>query len=358
MSSQVQDLIAKKNFPKAIEALRGQTQAKPHDRRLRLQLADVYVMAGRDREAIPVLLTLADQEASDGFAAKAIAILKRIEKIEPGRRDVEDRLAKLIQDKSRRTMSVPKPANLPPTSSSGMSFGFEEIDSSSEIQLGVSTPDVVDLPAAPEPDLGFEALSADIPAFTPEPELPPPASVPAPASDLVAEFDDSFAVEPETPADEVPAEIPAEAEEEAPKAQGLSTPLFDGFSPEELLAVMRGLELVSFEAGDVIVAEGAAGDSMFILTSGKVKAYVKTPKGKSLKVQDFEEDDFFGEISVLTGKPRTATLTAAVDCDCLELTRASLDEITKTHPGVREVLKKFQKERALSTVQAIMADKS
>ena len=351
MSSQVQDLIAKKNFPKAIEALRGQTQAKPHDRRLRLQLADVYVMAGRDREAIPVLLTLADQEASDGFAAKAIAILKRIEKIEPGRRDVEDRLAKLIQDKSRRTMSVPKPANLPPTSSSGMSFGFEEIDSSSDIQLGVSTPDAIDLPAA-EPDLGFDALSADA-AFTPEPVLPPPAPAPAPASDLVAEFDDSFAVEPEAPAD-----VPADAEEEAPKAQGLSTPLFDGFSAEELLAVMRGLELVSFEAGDVIVAEGAAGDSMFILTSGKVKAYVKTPKGKSLKVQEFEEGDFFGEISVLTGKPRTATLTAAVDCDCLELTRDALDEITKTHPGVREVLKKFQKERALSTVQAIMADKS
>lgn len=347
MSSQVQDLIAKKNFPKAIEALRGQTQAKPHDRRLRLQLADVYVMAGRDREAIPVLLTLADQEASDGFAAKAIAILKRIEKIEPGRRDVEDRLAKLIQDKSRRTMSVPKPANLPPTSSSGMSFGFEEIDSSSEIQLGSSSPESTDAPA-PEPDLGFEALTAEAPAFTPEPELPPPTLAPAPASDLVAEFDDSFAVEPE---------VPEGAEEEAPKAQGLSTPLFDGFSPEELLAVMRGLELVSFEAGDVIVAEGAAGDSMFILTSGKVKAYVKTPKGKSLKVQEFEEGDFFGEISVLTGKPRTATLTAAVDCDCLELTRASLDEITKTHPGVREVLKKFQKERALSTVQAIMADK-
>ena len=313
-------------------------------------------MAGRDREAIPVLLTLADQEASDGFAAKAIAILKRIEKIEPGRRDVEDRLAKLIQDKSRRTMSVPKPANLPPTSSSGMSFGFEEIDSSSEIHLGVSTPDAVDSPAA-EPDLGFDALSADA-AFTPEPELPPPSSVPAPDSDLVAEFDDSFAVEPEAPA-EAPDEALADAdEEEAPKAQGLSTPLFDGFSPEELLAVMRGLELVSFEAGDVIVAEGAAGDSMFILTSGKVKAYVKTPKGKSLKVQEFEEGDFFGEISVLTGKPRTATLTAAVDCDCLELTRASLDEITKTHPGVREVLKRFQKERALSTVQAIMADKS
>ena len=159
----------------------------------------------------------------------------------------------------------------------------------------------------------------------------------------MAEFDDSFAVEPES-------EVEA-------KPQGLSTPLFDGFSAEELVAVMRGLELASFESGDVIVAEGAPGDSMFILTSGRVKAYVKTPKGRSMKVQEFEEGDFFGEISVLTGKPRTATLTAAVDCECLVLNRATLDEITKTHPGVREVLKKFQKDRALSTVQAIMADK-
>lgn len=345
MADQLQDLIAKKNFPKAVELLRAHTQAKPHDRRLRLQLADVYVMAGRDREAIPVLMTLADQEASDGFAAKAIAILKRIEKIEPGRRDVEDRLAKLIQDKSRRTSSFAKPANLPAAKSgSGMDFGFEEIDSSSEIELGAAGPadEPAPLPepvAIPEPT--FDALP-EAPTFTPEPALEGLEAA-APADDgSVAEFDDSFAVgAPET---------------EEPKP-GLSTPLFDGFSAEELVAVMRGLELVSFEAGDVIVAEGAAGDSMFVLTSGKVKAYVKTPKGRSLKVQEFEEGDFFGEISVLTGKPRTATLTAAVDCDCLELTRSALDEITKTHPGVREVLKKFQKQRAMSTVQAIMSDK-
>jgi hypothetical protein len=335
MSDQIQDLIGKKNFPKAIEMLRKETQSKPHDRRLRLQLADVYVMAGQDRLAIPVLMTLADQEASDGFAAKAIAILKRIEKIEPGRRDVSDRMAKMIQDKSRRTQNVAKPANLPPISSSGMSFGFEEIDSSNEIQLGVSAP----VDPSPSMDLGTAIDAAPVIDFTPEPVAAPAV---VPATDLVAEFDDSFAVEPEP---------------EAPKTPGISTALFDGFSPEELTAVMQRLDLVSFDAGDMIVAEGAPGDSMFILTSGKVKAYVKTPKGRSMKVQEFEEGDFFGEIAVLTGKPRTATLTAAVACECLELTRENLDEITKTHPGVREVLKKFQKERALSTVQAIMADK-
>lgn len=352
MSDQVQDLLARKNYPKAIEVLQKDIQANPHNRRVRLRLADVYVLAGREREAIPVLITLADQEAKDGFAAKAIAILKRVEKIDPGHREAEDRLAKLIQDKSRRTLNIPR-ATAPAPSASGMDFGFEEIDTSNEIQLGVATPDPEpELMPEPEPmpepeavpdmglDAAFDAL-ASLDALGPVVAPDPPAAAP-PADDLVAEFDASFAVTPE--ADE-------------PESAALSTPLFDGFSPDELVAVMRGLELVSFEAGDVIVAEGMPGDSMFILTSGKVKAYVNTPKGRAMKVQEFEEGDFFGEIAVLTGKPRTATLTAAMDCDCLELNRDALDEITKTHPGVREVLKKFQKQRAMSTVQAIMADR-
>jgi CRP-like cAMP-binding protein len=58
------------------------------------------------------------------------------------------------------------------------------------------------------------------------------------------------------------------------------------------------------------------------------------------------EGTFFGEISVLSGKPRTATVTAASDCELLELDRASLDEITKTHPNVRRVLEEHYIERA------------
>lgn len=330
MADQIQDLIAKKNYPKAIELLKALTSSKPHDRRARLQLADVLILAGRGKEAAPVLMTLADQEAKDGFAAKAIAILKRIEKIDPGRRDVEAQLAGLIQSKPT-TAATPRPS----APKSAVAFGFEEIDSSSDIQLGVGSP-------APEPapalDLG--GLSAD-----PAPSLELgdiSASSTATTDDgaAVAEFDESFALSSE----------PAEA----PRKAGLSTPLFEGFSEDELLAVMRGLKLVSFEAGDIIVGEGAPGNSMFILTSGRVKAYVKKPTGDFLKVQEFDEGDFFGEIAVLTGKPRTATLTAAEPSDCLELDRQTLDEITKSHPGVREVLKKFQADRAKATVMAIL----
>ena len=91
----------------------------------------------------------------------------------------------------------------------------------------------------------------------------------------------------------------------------MSTPLFEGFSPEELVAVIHGLKLLNFAPGDILVAEGGRGDSLFILASGSVKAFVRNPKGDYVKVNELGEGAFFGEIAMLTGRPRTATITAA-----------------------------------------------
>src|SRR5512141_329108 len=87
------DLIARKRYGKAIEVLREQFSDGVRDPRMRLQLADVLVLAGRAREAAPILSALADEFAREGYAAKAIAVLKKVEKIAPGRADVERRLA-------------------------------------------------------------------------------------------------------------------------------------------------------------------------------------------------------------------------------------------------------------------------
>ena len=97
----VADLIARKQYAKAIEIIKAQLGSDRNDPRIRLQLADVLVMAGRPPEAVAVLIPLADEYARDGFAAKAVAVLKRIQKIDPKRRDIESRLASLIEEKQR-----------------------------------------------------------------------------------------------------------------------------------------------------------------------------------------------------------------------------------------------------------------
>src|SRR5215470_16329508 len=95
----IEDLIAKKKYAKAIQLLRTQFTQGSRDPRLRIQLADVLILAVKPREAVPILVGVADEFAHEGFAAKAIAVLKRIEKIEPGRADVEAKLASLIGTK-------------------------------------------------------------------------------------------------------------------------------------------------------------------------------------------------------------------------------------------------------------------
>jgi tetratricopeptide (TPR) repeat protein len=95
-------LMARRKYPQAIEALRQLLQKHGGDLRLRMKLADALVLAGREREAAPVLLELADALAAEGQAAKSIALLKKVQKIDPGRADVEGKLADLIKTKERR----------------------------------------------------------------------------------------------------------------------------------------------------------------------------------------------------------------------------------------------------------------
>src|SRR5256885_1969114 len=112
----ISELIAKKNYGKAVEAIREQLKAGKHNPQLHIQLADVLILAKKEKEAIQVLLRVADEFAHDGFEAKAIAVLKKIDRIEPGRKDVQSKLANLVRK--------PAPPPPPPPSSSG-GGGFE-----------------------------------------------------------------------------------------------------------------------------------------------------------------------------------------------------------------------------------------
>ena len=131
----------------------------------------------------------------------------------------------------------------------------------------------------------------------------------------------------------------------APAAAGLgpafSSPLFGEFSREDLLAVIGGLRFLTFEPGDIIVGDEEPGDSLFVISSGRVKAFVKGAEGRYHEAREMGEGDFFGEIALLQGKPRTATVTAAESCELLELERDMVKSLAATRPRVREVLESF-----------------
>jgi CRP-like cAMP-binding protein len=112
--------------------------------------------------------------------------------------------------------------------------------------------------------------------------------------------------------------------------------------------VIQGLRLLAYEPGDIVVSEGEPGESLFVLAVGSVKVFVRNPSGHNVGLCSLGEGAFFGEISTLSSRPRTATVVASAHCELLELERSVLEGIARTHPRVRVVLEEFYIERASS----------
>lgn len=374
----LQQLIAAKKWDKAVVQLQAEIKAAPKDSRTRMQLADVLIEAGRGKDAVPILLKLAQEFGSEGSAPRAIAVLKKIERIQPGRSDVQKALAALIKK------SAPKP----PVSSGideivrgADQFEMEEIG----LDLRPSSIEPSDFlfqaPAAlaPPPPSTPEAVKAAPPPKKEEEEIvemedlvmpppktlleiastpPPPApaaTAPAPvqvvemtqAASMIAAMNDTEKGLFEDLLDTIEAVLAEAPAAVSPRAATpkISSPLFADFSEADLVAVIQGLELATYGPGDILILEGDPGTSLFVITSGVVRAFVRQPDGKNKQVREMGEGSFFGEIAVLSGKPRTATVTAKTPVEALILERKTLDNICKTHPSVRTTLQKFAAER-------------
>ena len=124
-------------------------------------------------------------------------------------------------------------------------------------------------------------------------------------------------------------------------------PLFSQLSMQEFIDVAVVLDRRSMKTGTVIVREGEPGDSLFIVSTGEVDA-TREENGGTLKVATFRDGDFFGEMAVLSGEPRTATVTAVKNTELLELSRENLQRIFSKHPEVEAKIRLAYDERAMN----------
>jgi tetratricopeptide (TPR) repeat protein len=132
------------------------------------------------------------------------------------------------------------------------------------------------------------------------------------------------------------------------------SPLFEVLSDEERNALAGQMELEQHEEGNVIIQEGQQGSSMYVIVSGEVKVFTMGKSAQPVYLAKLGEGDFFGEVSVLTGKPRTATITASQPTALLRLDKEKLDNALAKYPGIRKVLDDFYKKRAKHTVEAMI----
>ncbi len=136
--------------------------------------------------------------------------------------------------------------------------------------------------------------------------------------------------------------------------------MFEGTSDEHLQLLLERADLHQYGRGEPIIREGAAGASMFVLTRGEAAVTVgAATNGSSVQVATLRRGDCFGEMSLLTGEPRRASVVALRDCEVLEITKPVFAEVVARDPELLPRLSELLARRQLETeglLQARAAD--
>lgn len=120
--------------------------------------------------------------------------------------------------------------------------------------------------------------------------------------------------------------------------------LFVGLSSKQLEDVSARLRPVKYRSGEVILTEGTPGDIMYLIEWGRVEVLSRT-NGYSRILAVLGEGDFFGEMALLTGNLRSATVRAVTDVDLLALHQSDFDELVLKYPTLAITLGRVLSQR-------------
>lgn len=123
------------------------------------------------------------------------------------------------------------------------------------------------------------------------------------------------------------------------------TPLFSCLDAESLRALVEGARLVELPAEHELFRQGDPGDALYVIAEGAVVPIAEGEVRKKLAV--LEEGDFFGEIALVTERPRSATIEALVDTKLLAIDRPLVSQLVERQPVVLQVLLRYLRDRLI-----------
>ena len=125
-------------------------------------------------------------------------------------------------------------------------------------------------------------------------------------------------------------------------------PLFSCLSDDQLNRLVTQARLNTFGRGEPVIQEGAAGESMFVLLRGAANVSV-SKNGSTIQVATLGAGDCFGEMSLLTGEPRSATVCADGDCYVMEIGKPTMADVLRSAPDCLEQLSQLLAQRKMET---------
>jgi CRP-like cAMP-binding protein len=126
-------------------------------------------------------------------------------------------------------------------------------------------------------------------------------------------------------------------------------PFLSELTQESFIAVARSLAIHRLKDGELVMRQGDTGDSLFLVASGQLRVFVDTPEGQR-DVAHLFENTLFGEMALITGQPRSASVAVVGEADIIEVRKAMLLQIMLSIPAVRDALDRFSRERLIKNL--------
>ena len=127
-------------------------------------------------------------------------------------------------------------------------------------------------------------------------------------------------------------------------------PIFKHLDTEAAQALSAELEEKRLPAGATLFTQGDPGDAIYLIVAGKLHIHVQAPDGSEISVSELGAGNCVGEMALLTGQPRSATVTVLQDCELLRLALASFECLTHKYPALlsglaNQLLPRFQQDQ-------------
>lgn len=373
VDKKVQQFIKKGQWKNALDEMRKLLAVDKSDPMITLRMGDIFLKLNDKEKAAISYFRTASLFAVNGHKAKAIATYKMVLRVDPYYEGVQERLDLLAESAmpARAAASrpagpvaapAPAPVEAPPAPSAapaateaielsaappmeieqGRNYGDVELGGGSDAGYDASTDMGVVGSAGIELD-NFDGGYEDF--------------------DMSSVMDDGAGYDPQLAdtgegleldtygGDGVYGGDGAGMEEHEP---GQPIPLFSSIPHEEMVGLIQNMKSTNYDKDQVIVSEGDEGDSLYIVKSGGVRVVTKM-KGREVLLATLGEREFFGEVSFLTGRPRTADIIADAPSEILELTRGELDGLIGRYPDVKASLRMFHESRVEDTLTSFKA---
>lgn len=122
-------------------------------------------------------------------------------------------------------------------------------------------------------------------------------------------------------------------------------PIFENLSTNELEQIVQEAQIINLNPSETIIKQGDHGDSIFIIISGIFEVIKNDDSGSNYLVATLREKDIFGEMSFLTGEPRSCSVISLSPAMVVEITKSQLKPFIEAKPGLLHSLINLMESR-------------